>query len=445
MISWCNGGKFCCMNKINYLAKTNFRSANKRFGIKQADRRQHIYIIGKTGVGKSTLLENMMLQDLQQAGRGFALIDPHGGLAERLLDAVPDHRLNDVIYFNPSDLANPTSLNILFNPNPEQRHIVASDFVLVLKRLWASGGSTTDSSWGHRMEHYLRNILLALLEQEKPTLLHILTVLNDENYRNKIIRETKDPVVQMFWKGEFGKHHERYVQEAISPIQNRIGKFMASLPLRYSLGQSAKSIDPRQVMDEGKVFIANLSKGRLGEDESNLLGSLISSMFQFSALQRVDTAEEQRKDFHLFIDEFQNFTTSSFATILSEARKYRLSLVIAHQYINQLSPVIKDAVMGNVGTIISFAVGAEDAEELVKEFKPAFTAEDLVFLEKYNVIMKLTVNGASSRAFSAQTLEPIPFYYEGNKEKVIALSKRRFSRSRKKVEGDVGRILSGRG
>lgn len=418
--------------EITVFAETNFRNQNRQFGIKTDDRRRHMYLIGKTGMGKSTILENMIIDDIR-SGKGIMVVDPHGDLAEKIIDYIPSGRVNDVIYFNPSDIDYPIAFNIIEQVEPHLRHLVASGLIGVFKKLWAD-------SWGPRLEYILRNAILAVLDYPGATLLAITRMLSDKNFRKKVIEKIQDPVVKSFWVNEFSGYANNFASEAVSPIQNKVGQFLSSALIRNIVGQVKSSIDLREVMDSGKILIMNLSKGRIGEDNSALLGAMMITKVQLSAMSRVNILERDRKDFYLYIDEFQNFTTDSFANILSEARKYRLNLIMAHQYIEQLGEIVKPAVFGNVGTLIVFRVGATDAEELVKEFTPVFTEEDLVNLAKYEFYIKLMIDGISSDPFSARGRAPLTEEEKtGNKEKVIKVSRERYAKQRLAVEEKINR------
>ena len=392
-----------------------------------------MYIIGKTGMGKSVLLENMAIQDIQ-AGRGIGFVDPHGEAAERLLDFIPSRRINDVIYFNPADIDYPIAFNVMEKVSPEYRHLVASGLMGVFKKIWPD-------VWSARMEYILNNTILALLEYPNSTLLGINRMLADADFRKKVVEVIKDPVVKSFWKTEFARYTQRLEIEATAAIQNKVGQFISAPLIRNIIGQVKSSIDMREVMDTNKILILNLSKGKIGEDNSLLLGSLLITKLQLAAMSRVDIPEEERKDFFLYVDEFQNFATESFTNILSEARKYRLSLILAHQYISQMSEKVRDAVFGNVGTIIAFRVGAEDAEYLEKEFAPEVKASDLVSLEKYHIYLKLMIDGLAGRPFSAQTLPPFPKPEKSFKEKIIKVSRERYGTQRQIVEEKISRWL----
>ena len=388
------------MKDINFFGKTTFRNKQTRFGIRTDDRRRHMYLVGKTGTGKTTLMENMVVEDIR-AGRGVGLVDPHGQFAEKILEYIPPERIDDVIYFNPADMDAPIGFNPLESVSGEFRHLIASGMMGVFKKIWVD-------AWSARMEYILNNTLLALLEFPNSTLLDVMKMLTDKEFREKTTRALEDPMIKNFWVNEFGKYTDRYASEAVASIQNKIGQFIANPLIRNIIGQPTSSMNMREIMDGEKIFIANLSHGRIGEDNSALLGAMLITKLQQAAMSRVDIPEDERKDFFLYIDEFQNFSTDSFAVILSEARKYRLGLTIAHQYIGQLvnqgNTTVKDAVFGNVGTMVVFRVGADDAEFLEKEFSPEFLATDLVNLEKHHFCVKLMIDGVASRPFSAQNL-----------------------------------------
>jgi len=424
---------------ITIFAETNFRNKRTRFGIKPDDRRRHMYIIGKTGMGKTVLLENMAIQDIQ-AGKGVAIVDPHGEFAEKMLDFVPSDRVNDVIYINPADIDHPISFNVMEKVAPELRHLVASGLMGVFKKIWYD-------MWSARMEYITYNTVLALFEYPGTTLLSVNRMLADKDYRQKIVEKITDPTVKAFWINEFAKYPDRFREESVAAIQNKIGQFISTPLIRNIVGQVKSSFDMRQIMDEGKILIVNLAKGKIGEDASNLLGALIITKLQLAAMSRVDVPEEVRRDFYLYVDEFQNFATEAFATILSEARKYRLCLTLTHQYIAQLdsmtdkgkSTKVRDAVFGNVGTLVTFRVGAADAEFLEKEFVPEFTIDDLVNLDKYNIYLKLMIDGAASRAFSATTLPPLPKPEKSYHEKIIKVSRERYTMPREDIENKLAK------
>jgi energy-coupling factor transporter ATP-binding protein EcfA2 len=409
----------------------NFRgNHDKKFGVKIDDRRRHIYVVGKTGVGKSTLLENMAIADMR-SGKGVAIIDPHGELAEKLLDFVPEERLDDVIYFDPSNMEHPFAFNPMEQVGTEFRHLVASGIMSVFKKIWVD-------AWSARMEYILNNTLLALLEFPGSTLLGILRMFAEPEYRKTIVSNLQDPVIKAFWQNEFARYSQRLETEALAAIQNKVGQFVSNPLIRNILGQSRSTLNMREIMDKGKIFIVNLSKGRMGEDNSTLLGAMIITRLQLAAMSRVDIPEEKRRDFFMYVDEFQNFATESFASILSEARKYHLSLTLAHQYIGQLvtsdgNTKVRDAVFGNVGTIITFRIGAADAEFLEKEFMPEFVQQDLVNLAKANVYIKLMIDGVASRPFSAETLPPQQTPLVSYRDLIIKNSQERYGTPRQVV------------
>lgn len=415
---------------ITIFAETNYRDSCRLFGIKRDDRRRHTYVIGKTGMGKSEMLKQMIYADIQ-AGHGLCVVDPHGELAESILDFVPSHRINDVVYFDPADMEYPIAFNIMESVDPNVRHLVASGLIGVFKKIWAD-------SWGPRLEYVLRNAILALLDYPGSTLLGTMRILVDKTYRKKVIDKIKDPVVRSFWVDEYSKYPDRFQAEAIAPIQNKVGQFLSNSLIRNVVGQVKSSIDIRDVMDNQKILILNLSKGRIGEDTSALLGAMMITKIQLAAMSRIDTPEHERKDFYLYVDEFQNFATESFANILSEARKYRLNLIIAHQYIEQLDEKVQAAVFGNVGTIICFRVGAADAEILVKEFAPYVTEEDLVNLAKWQIYLKLMIDGVASTPFSANTLSPVSLNCD-NRDKIIRVTRERYAQPRDVIEDKISR------
>jgi len=423
------------MSDITFFGETTFRNMRRKFGIKTDDRRRHVYVVGKTGMGKTVMLENMAIQDIQQ-GKGIGFVDPHGEAAERLLSFVPQSRINDVVYINPADLEYPIAFNIMEKIDVEHRHLVAGGLMGVFKKIWPD-------VWSARMEYILNNCILALLEYPGATLLGVNRMLADADYRKKVVDKITDPVIRAFWVQEYARYTQRYEVEATAAIQNKVGQFVSAPLIRNIIGQVRSSIDMRDIMDKQKILIMNLSKGRIGEDNSRLLGALLITKLQLAAMSRVDMPEEKRKDFFLYVDEFQNFATTSFVNVLSEARKYRLALTLGHQYITQMEEEVRDAVFGNVGTIISFRVGAEDAEWLEKEFTPEFMAADLVNLGKYNVYLRLMIDGLAGRPFSAETLGPWPKPEKSYQEKIIKASRERYSTPRQKVEDKIARWLEG--
>ena len=417
------------MSEINFFAQTNFRNTEKKFGIRIDDRRRHVYVIGKTGMGKTAMLQNMAIQDIQN-GNGVGFVDPHGEAAEELLKYVPSSRINDVVYINPGDLDFPIAFNVMENVGLAYRHLVASGLMGAFKKIWPD-------VWSGRMEYILNNTILALLEYPGSTLLGINRMLSDSDFRKKVVEKVTDPIVKSFWINEFARYAQKYETEATAAIQNKVGQFISAPLIRNIIGQVKSTINMREIMDSKKILIMNLSKGRIGEDNSRLLGALLITKLQLAAMSRVDIPEAERKDFFLYVDEFQNFATESFANILSEARKYRLALILAHQYITQMDETVRDAVFGNVGTLISFRIGAEDAEFIEKEFSPEFYATDIVNLAKYNIYLKLMIDGLAGRPFSATTLPPFEAEKISNVDKIINESRERYANSRQKVDQDI--------
>lgn len=402
------------------------------FGIATIDERQHIYIIGKTGSGKTTLLRNLIVQHIA-LGHGVGVIDPHGDLSEELLNLIPSKRADDLVYFNPGDLEFPIGLNPIGNVTEDARHLAASGIVSAFKGIWRD-------SWGPRLEYILYNAVSALLECRNQTLLGVNRLLVDDEYRAKVIRQVKDPFIRAFWAEEYENYDERFKREAIAPIQNKLGQFLLNPVIRNILGQIKKKVDIPFVMDNGRLFIANLSKGRLGEDKANLLGSLLVTQFQLGAMARSNRPEWQRRDFYLFIDEFQNFSTDAFASILAEARKYRLCMTLSHQYVDQLPLPIRQAVFGNVGTLIAFRIGSADADVMEKEFGHAIPASALADLERYEAVVKLLVEGSNLEPFRAKMLPPLG-KHTGRKDRLIALSRERFAMPRHVIEDKLKRWM----
>src|SRR5680860_437972 len=414
---------------ITYFAETDFRGKKTQFGIKTKDRARHVYVIGKTGMGKSTMLENMAVQDIRN-GNGIAFLDPHGGSAEALLAFVPKERIKDVVYFAPFDLDNPISFNIMEDVGKDQRHLVADGLMSVFKKIW-------EDAWSARMEYILSNTILALLEYPNSTLLCVNRMLADKSYRQKVVANVTDPSVKAFWVDEFAKYTERFAAEATPAIQNKIGQFTSNPLIRNIIGQPKSSFDLRKIMDEKKILIVNLSKGRVGEQNAKLLGGMLMTKIYLSAMSRANISETELRDappFFLFVDEFQSLVNESFSDILSEARKYKLNLTIAHQYVDQMPETVRSAVFGNVGTTITFRVGPFDAEILETVFSPKFTAEDLVNLGFAQIYLTLMIDGVGSPAFSAVTMPPIVNDSVSFKEQIIISSREQFAHPRAKVE-----------
>lgn len=418
--------------RVTYFAQTDARNKKVTFGVKSKDRSRHVYVIGKTGMGKSTLLENMAVQDIKN-GEGMAFIDPHGKTADLLLEYIPEDRIKDVIYFAPFDVDHPISFNVLESVDADKRHLVVSGLMSTFKKIW-------QDAWSARMEYILTNTLLALLEYPDATLLGVNRMLSDKKFREKVVASVTDPAVRSFWIEEFANYTERMAAEAVPAIQNKIGQFTANALIRNMIGQPKSSFNIREIMDSKKIMIINLSKGRIGETNANLLGGMLITKIYLAALSRADVPDrviQKMPPFYLFVDEFQSFANESFADILSEARKYKLNLTMAHQYIEQMEEEVRAAVFGNVGTMIVFRVGAYDAEILEKEFAPQFTAEDIVNLGFAQIYLKLMIDGISSAPFSATTLGPIAQPETSHANEAIVMSRKQFARPRADVEKGI--------
>jgi len=418
---------------ISVIGETNFRDQRVQFGLRPADRRRHLYIVGKTGMGKSALLFNLACQDIE-AGHGLCIIDPHGDLALSLLNRVPTHRSNDVIYFNAADYAYPIAWNPLEKVPPDRHHLVVSSMISVFQRLWSD-------SWGPRLEHILRSILFTLLRMPGATLLGVQRILTDQAYRKRLVRALDDPYLKRFWVEEAPTYFTGNIQaESLSPILNKVGQFLAAPLMRNILGQPTSAIDLRDVIDSKKVLIVNLAKGEIGEDNARLLGALIVTKLQLAAMSRSNIAEDDRVDFYLYVDEFQNYATDSFAGILSEARKYRLNLILAHQFLDQLPESVRQAVFGNVGSVVSFQVGPDDALLLAAQFGDIFGESDLMSLPRYHIYLRLLIDGSVSSAFSATTLPPLPRTEAcADPATLIRISRERYSTPRVVVEDRLSR------
>ncbi|WP_293004965.1 DUF87 domain-containing protein [Nitrosomonas sp.] len=383
---------------ISFFGRTNARNSHRHFGIKNNDRFSHIYVIGRTGAGKTTLLETLATQDIQN-GKGLCVIDPHGDLAERLVLSVPEQRTNDLCYVNVPDIQQPYGYNPLRKVHPSRIPLAVSGLMEAFKKLW-------DEAWGVRMEHILRNTLYALIEAGDAKLPDILGMIADKNYRATIIPKVKNEQVRSFWLEEFTAYNPRYRQEMIAPIQNKVGAFLADPKLKRIFTAAPVNLQFRSIMDEGKILIVNLAKGRLGEDSASLFGALLVTTLGLAAMSRGDMPESERRDFFIYIDEFQSFTTLSIANMVSELRKYRIGLVLAHQHFYQLEPDVRHAVLANAGTLIAFRVGPEDAPLIAREFAPVFNVTDLISLPNHHIYLKLMIDGAPSQPFSATTLHP---------------------------------------
>jgi hypothetical protein len=418
--------------RVTYFAATDARGRYIPFGIKSKDRDRHMYIIGKTGMGKSTVLENMAIQDIRN-GEGFAFIDPHGGTVDRLLDYIPEDRIKDVVYFAPFDLEHPIAFNVMEDVGYDRRHLVVSGLMATFKKIW-------EDAWSARMEYILTNTLLALLEYPGATLLGVNRMYTDKEYRKKVVDNVKDPVVKDFWTKEFANYGDRYTQEATPAIQNKVGQFTGNPLIRNIIGQSKSSFDIREMMDQKKILIINLSKGLVGETNMRLLGSMLTTRIFLAAMSRANLpADELSKlpHFYFYVDEFQNFANETFAEILSESRKYKLNLVIAHQYIEQMEEEVRDAVFGNVGTTVVFRVGPFDAEVLETIFMPKFTKEDVVSLDRRQIYLSLMIDGVGSAPFSAVTIPPIETPPVSYRNKVITSSHEQFTAPRAGIENAI--------
>jgi energy-coupling factor transporter ATP-binding protein EcfA2 len=415
--------------RVTYFAATDSRGKRIPFGIKSKDRDRHMYVIGKTGMGKSTLLENMAIQDIRN-GEGLAFLDPHGATVEHLLDFIPEDRIKDVVYFAPFDMEHPIAFNVMEDVGYDKRHLVVSGLMATFKKIW-------EDAWSARMEYILTNTLLALLEYPDATLLGVNRMYTDKDYRKKVVDNVKDPVVKDFWTKEFANYGDRYTQEATPAIQNKIGQFTGNPLIRNIIGQSKSSFDIRTMMDQKKILIINLSKGLVGETNMRLLGSMLVTRIFLGAMSRADLSTEEiskTPHFYFYVDEFQNFANETFAEILSEARKYKLNLIIANQYIEQMEEAVRDAVFGNVGTSVVFRVGPFDAEVLETVFMPKFTKEDIVSLDKRQVYMTLMIDGVGSAPFSATTIPPIEAPAVSHRKDIIESSRAQFTAPRAGIE-----------
>jgi hypothetical protein len=418
--------------RVTYFAATDSRGKRVPFGIKAKDRARHMYVIGKTGMGKSTLLENMAIQDIRN-GEGMAFIDPHGSAVETLLDFIPPERIQDVVYFAPFDLDQPMAFNVMEDVGYDKRHLVVSGLMATFKKIW-------EDAWSARMEYILTNTLLALLEYPDATLLGVNRMYTDKGYRKKVVDNVKDPVVKDFWTKEFANYGERYTQEATPAIQNKIGQFTGNPLIRNIIGQSTSSFDIRDLMDNRKILLINLSKGLVGDTNMQLLGSMLTTRIFLAAMSRANLPAHELNaspNFYFYVDEFQNFANQTFSEILSEARKYHLNLLLAHQYVAQMEEEVQAAVFGNVGTTVSFRVGPLDAELLEKVFTPEFLQEDLVNLGFAQVYLSLMIDGVGSRPFSAVTIPPIEVPQRSYRAEVIEHSRTTFGTARAGIEGSI--------
>ena len=420
-------------NRITYIGQTDSRGQRVRFGIRDEDRTRHVYVIGQTGMGKSVLLENMAVQDIQN-GNGLCFVDPHGSAIDTLLDYIPENRVEDVVYFAPFDLEHPISFNVMEDVGPDKRHLVAQGLLSAFKKIWG------EETFSARMEHIVNNTLLALLEYPDTTILSMTRMLTERAYRDKVVENIKEPSVKAFWINEFGAWDERYQKEAAAGVLNKVSQFVSNPLIRNIVGQPKSSFDFREAMDKKKIILINLSKGQVGEENSKLLGAMLTTKVYLAAMSRADATKAEMKQlpyFYLYVDEFQTVVNDSFESILSEARKYRLSLIIAHQYIEQMPELVRAAVFGNVGTRINFRVGAVDAEHLEKGFGEKFLMQDIVGLSRFQIYLILMIDGVGSQPFSATTLAPIELPARSYREEVINSSRRLYAGNRQKIEADI--------
>ncbi|MDD4785107.1 MAG: type IV secretion system DNA-binding domain-containing protein [Candidatus Shapirobacteria bacterium] len=410
-------------NNITFFAKTEYRNKDSIFGIKEGeDRRRHTYIIGKSGTGKTTLIANMAIDDIRK-GRGVAVIDPHGDLCNTILDYIPSHRINDCCYFNPADPEYAYPLNVLEAKNESQKELIASGVISIFKKLYGN------ISWGPRLEHILRNAVLTLVNTPGSDLTHIVEILTNRTYRERVVSQLKNQTLINFWHNEFGKMDPKFQNEAVSPILNKVGQFISSTNIRNTVAHPTSKINIQEIMDQKKILIADLSTGKLGEDNSALLGAMLITQIQLSAMNRVFQSADERSDFYLYVDEFQNFATEAFIKILSEARKFKLNLIVANQYMAQLDKTIQDAILGNVGSIMSFVVGNQDAFVLAKEFGEQFPPEDLVKIGKYQIISKLSIDSETTQPFYATTLPPLSCKNQ-QRDKLIKISQQHWGKKK---------------
>jgi hypothetical protein len=423
------GGLAGTMNEdISYIGTRHVWGGTKPLGLHAADRRQHVHIIGGTGTGKTTLLRNLVIQSIER-GDGFALIDPHGDHAEEILDCIPRWRTKHVVYFNPADEEFPIGINLLAHNGDHNRHLVASAIVGAFKSLWAD-------SWGPRLEYTLFSAVAALRECQNVSLLGVHRMLIDARYRRWVVNKVSDPIIRSYWEREFAEYDKRFLNEVVSPVLNKTGQLFASAPIRRILCQVRSGVDVRYMMDNRRIFIANLSKGQIGEDKANLLGSLLITQFQLAALSRANIPESERQDFHLYVDEFHNFTTNSFSGLLSETRKFHLCLVLAGEHLSQISSDVQQAVLGNVGTIISFRVGDADGQLLAREFGRGYDASHFTNLANYEVMTKLLTHGRYGEPMLARTLPPLPVLHH-RRDVVIRSSRERYATPQRIVDDRI--------
>ncbi len=420
-------------NQITYFGETDFRNKQTKFGIKANDRLRHVYIIGKTGMGKSTIMENMAAQDLQN-GNGICFIDPHGSAVDTLLNYVPEDRIDDVVYFSPADTDFPISFNVMEDVGSEKRNLVAQGLLSAFKKIWG------EETFSDRMEHIVSNTLLGLLEYPGSTMLSIPRIFVDTDFQKEVIKHITDPSVLNFWTKEYASWDDRYKRDAYAAVLNKVGQFTSNPVIRNIIGQPKSTFNFRELMDKKKILLINLSIGQIGEGNANLLGSMMSTKVFLAGMSRADLSKAELAklpEFYLHIDEFQNLANDSFADILSQARKYKLALTMAHQYVEQMPETVRSAVFGNVGTMIVMRVGSFDAEIFEKEFAPTFYADDIVNLSRFQMYLRLMIDSVGSQPFSAVSLPPIPEPAVSYKEEIIEASRRNYGRSKEDVEREI--------
>ncbi|MCC6220141.1 MAG: type IV secretory system conjugative DNA transfer family protein [Deltaproteobacteria bacterium] len=419
---------------ISFFGCTNFRDQRVPFGIKRSDRRRHLYVVGKSGSGKSKLLELLIKNDID-TGQGVGVLDPHGDLVENVIRLVPEERIKDVIVFDPSDLNFPASFNPLEKVPEELKMRVTIGFIEIFKRLFGI-------NWSPRIEHVLRYTTLALLDTPGTTVLSILKMLSDKNYRQMIVRNIEDNVVKNFWVNEFAGWSEKFDNEAITPLLNKVGQFVATNMIRNIVGQPENLFNFRDIMDKKKILLMKVSKGILGEENAALLGAIVVTKVYQAAMSRADVREDERVDFYFYVDEFHNFATDTFDEILSEARKYRLNLTLANQFLGQLNERIRKTVFGNVGSLISFRLGGEDAHMVENEFNPRFSERDIINLGVRDFCIKMSIDGEIKEAFSGKTLNmDIPKRHF--RDRCIEHSRKHYARPLAEVKGILSRWEEG--
>jgi hypothetical protein len=425
------------INEGALFAQTNYRGQSQVFGLRQEDKRRHAYIIGRTGTGKTSLMRNMIMSDIMN-GEGVGLIDPHGETADFILDHIPAHRVDDVIYFNPGDVEFPIGFNPIYVKDKTQRDLVADNIIGVFKKYF--------DSWGPRLEYILYNTVLTALDSQGTTLLSIQRMLTDKEYRKRVLSHVKDPMILRFWREEYAmiEENKKMLSDTVAPIQNKIGRYLSPRITRNILGQTKSTFNIREMIDSKKIFIANLSKGRIGEENTAMIGGLLIARIYTAAMERIDTPEEERSDFNLYIDEVQSFTTDAFVNILSEARKYHLSLIINHQFIDQLPENMRFGIFGNVGTMITFSVSQKDATILSQEFAPYVLPEDILSLPNYHIYLRMIINNRISEPFSAVS---IPFRYQayGYRDIIKQRSREKYAVPRAEIEDKINRWIDNKG